>query len=250
MPTDLRQSNFLDVRFDNATYEETARTIDSLARSDRFSYIVTANVDHMLCLHPKVPGAVNEQFRAAYRAAAMRLCDSRILRKLAAWKGVDLDVVTGSDLTAYLFREVVMHHPVVAIVGGDNAMLQELHERFPGPAYAQHRPPMAVLESRKAIDAIVEFVAVAQADFIFFAIGAPQSEIIAWDCLRSNRCRGVGLCIGASIEFLLGRKSRAPVWVQRLGMEWAYRLSREPGRLWKRYLLNGPRIFSLVAKWR
>jgi N-acetylglucosaminyldiphosphoundecaprenol N-acetyl-beta-D-mannosaminyltransferase len=62
--------------------------------------------------------------------------------------------------------------------------------------------------------------------------------------------QGVALCIGASIEFLLGRKTRAPRWMQMAGMEWIFRLLSEPRRLWRRYLFNGPRILSIVTRWQ
>jgi N-acetylglucosaminyldiphosphoundecaprenol N-acetyl-beta-D-mannosaminyltransferase len=55
----------------------------------------------------------------------------------------------------------------------------------------------------------------------------------------------VGLCIGASVEFLSGAKRRAPRWMQRAGLEWLYRLLSEPRRLWRRYLVKGPRVFKL-----
>ncbi len=244
------QREFLGVRFDNATYEDAARMIEALARSDEFSYVVTANVDHILWLHPEKPSQIGDRFRQAYDSARFRLCDSRILKLLARVRGVDLKVVTGSDLTADLFHALLKKGHTVAIVGGDEAMLRELGERFPGPRYLQHRPPMGVLQDQHSVDGIVEFVAAAKADIAFLAIGAPQSELVALACQQSGRCRGVGLCIGASIEFLLGRKSRAPLWLQQLSLEWAYRLLTEPRRLWKRYLVTGPRIFSLAWKWQ
>ena len=61
---------------------------------------------------------------------------------------------------------------------------------------------------------------------------------------------GVGLCIGASIEFLSGAKRRAPLWVRRLRIEWAFRLASEPRRLWRRYLIEGPRIFAIWRDWK
>jgi UDP-N-acetyl-D-mannosaminuronic acid transferase (WecB/TagA/CpsF family) len=61
-----------------------------------------------------------------------------------------------------------------------------------------------------------------------------------------GKARGLALCIGASINFLTGVERRAPKWMQRIGMEWLYRLVHDPVRLAKRYLVRGPRIFSLL----
>lgn len=104
---------------------------------------------------------------------------------------------------------------------------------------------MGVLQKPDALQDIVRFVEREQAHYVLFAIGCPQSEIIAQQCVVAGQSVGVGLCIGASIEFLLGRKKRAPLWMQRMSLEWGYRLYKEPGRLWKRYLVKGPRIFWL-----
>jgi exopolysaccharide biosynthesis WecB/TagA/CpsF family protein len=60
----------------------------------------------------------------------------------------------------------------------------------------------------------------------------------------------VALCIGASIEFLSGARRRAPRWMQRAGLEWAFRLLSEPRRLWRRYIVEGPRIFVIWYRWR
>ena len=63
-----------------------------------------------------------------------------------------------------------------------------------------------------------------------------------------GRARGLGLCIGASINFLTGRERRAPALVQKAGFEWLYRLINDPGRLARRYLVRGPRIFLLLPR--
>ena len=106
-----------------------------------------------------------------------------------------------------------------------------------------------MLQNPRAIDEIIAFIEQERAHYVLLAIGAPQSEIVAHKCLLAGNSAGVGLCIGASIEFLLDRKRRAPHWMQRLSLEWAFRLVSEPGRLWRRYLVTGPRIFVLATRW-
>ena len=60
----------------------------------------------------------------------------------------------------------------------------------------------------------------------------------------------MGLCVGASLDFLGGKARRAPVWVQRARLEWLHRLVQEPGRMWRRYLVEGPKVFLLWQRWR
>lgn len=243
-------TEFLDVEFSSVSLDQAAAIVSQMAQSDVFQYVVTPNVDHVVMLFPVHDDDRAVQFRAAYGAAALRVCDSRILRALAKLRGINIETVPGSDLSAKLFREIFTAEHKVAIIGGDIGTIPDLQQIYPGRDYVQHIPPMGILSNQPAIDAVIKFIEDERADFTLFAIGAPQSEIIARLCLSGKRARGVGICIGASIEFLLGKKARAPKWMQNLGLEWAFRLLSEPRRLWRRYLVDGPRIFTMVAKWR
>lgn len=245
MLTEGSTKRFIGIDFANLTYEKVAEKLAGLSRSGDFSFVVTPNVDHIVMLHDS-EGEASSDFRAAYAAADLRLCDSRILQALAKSRGVDLSVVTGSDLTAYLFENGHFIDKKVALIGGDGSMVDELKERYPGIELVQHIPPMGIMNNPVAIAAIEDFISGAEPHFILFAIGAPQSELIAHKCKASGRCAGVALCIGASIEFILERKARAPRWMQKMRLEWAFRLMREPRRLWRRYLIVGPRVFRIV----
>lgn len=228
----------------NAALTEIAQ----MARQDRFSYVVTPNVDHLVNLYPKQPESKHQLFREAYDAADLTLCDSRILKALARLSGIGLTVVPGSDLTASLFDQQLATGDRVAIIGGDDKLLDHLKRLHLQPTYLQHVPPMGVLKKPEVMKEIVHFVENAGADYIFFAIGSPQSEIIAHQCAQSQKCRGVGLCIGASLEFITSAKKRAPKWMQAAGLEWAFRLISEPRRLWRRYLVEDIRIFPIYLR--
>jgi exopolysaccharide biosynthesis WecB/TagA/CpsF family protein len=246
MLTERATTEFLGVDFANLDYEEVLAELDRLSQSDSFSFVVTPNVDHVVMLHEHKDKDIRKRFADAYSTAALRLCDSRILKLLAKFRGIELEVVTGSDLTAILFERGHLNGKKVAIIGGDAAMLPELRTRFPDINLVQHIPPMGVLKRPDAAKEIEIFLASSSCDYSLFVFGAPQSEIIANRCFHIGRSRGVGLCVGASMEFVLGRKSRAPVWMQNAHLEWAFRLMAEPKRLWRRYLAAGPKIFWLV----
>jgi exopolysaccharide biosynthesis WecB/TagA/CpsF family protein len=247
MLTESEIQRFLGVDFANLSIERVAAELERLSRRAAFSFVVTPNVDHVVIFHDE-KSEVAELFRKAYAAACFRLCDSRVLKILARSLGLHLEVVPGSDLTVYLFKRGKLDGKKVALIGGDAAMQEELCLRYPAVGIVQHIPPMGILHNPHAMDEIEEFLANSQSDYILFAIGAPQSEIIALKCQSAGRSRGVALCIGASIEFLLGRKPRAPIWMQRLSLEWLFRLLNEPRRLARRYLIVAPRIFWIV--WR
>ncbi len=86
--------------------------------------------------------------------------------------------------------------------------------------------------------------------FCFLAIGCPQQEAIAAALKRRGTAKGLALCVGASLNFLVGDEKRAPLWMQRLSLEWLYRLLQDPKRLAGRYLIRGPRFFSYLRRAR
>ena len=136
------------------------------------------------------------------------------------------------------------------MIGGRDGDAAWLQARLTTADVRHFDPPMRVLDSAPAQQAIVDFVEAEQPNLTLFAIGAPQSEIVAHQIQQRGKARGVALCIGASIEFLTGAKRRAPRAMQRLGLEWAFRLLSEPRRLWRRYLIEGPPIFAIWWQWR
>lgn len=239
------QTEFLGFRFDTVSMAEALRWVEERETGARFAYVVTPNVDHAVMLHE--PGA--EPWRAAYREAVassdLTINDSRILARLARLSRVTLPVTPGSDLVREWVASATSRAGVVALIGGRPEEAAWLREALPRWTIAHLDPPMGVRENTGAQAAIAEFVEGAQANMVLFAIGAPQSEIVAHAIARRGRAGGVGLCIGASVEFLSGAKRRAPRAMQRAGFEWLFRLASEPGRLWKRYLLRGPRVFRI-----
>ncbi len=253
MPIDAARQppgiSFLGLVFSPYTLDEVVQRIGTLRGSATFCYIVTPNVHHTVMLNAKARSETLEAFRSAYAAADLRLCDSRILARLARLFGLRLPIAPGSDLTALMFQKLFKPGDRVAVIGGHIETLALLNARFPGPEYVQHIPPFGVLTNGPAMQAAATFVAKAEADYALFAIGSPQGEILAQQCAQSVGARGVGVSIGASIDFLIGDQVRAPLWAQRAGLEWAHRLMSNPKRMWRRYLVEGPRIFWIAALW-
>ena len=244
------RQEFLGLHFDGLTSDDALAAVLELMTSARFSYVVTPNVDHMVRLWRERETSAGAALWAAYDAAALCLCDSRILAKLAQFSGLDFPVVTGSDLTARLVQSALPDATRVVLIGGTPAQQQWLAANRPNVVWLQHIPPMGFRHDAQAQDRALAFIADSQPDLILFAIGAPQSELLAARIAEGELARGVGLCIGASIEFVTGEKRRAPAWIGRMGLEWAFRLAAEPARLWRRYLIEGPAIFRIWWHWR
>ena len=237
--------SFLDLGFEQVDIAQARDWIIEHSKRETFTYLVTPNVDHVVQIHEADNGAVAQ----AYRDADFVVCDSRILSLLARVWGIRLPVVPGSDLT----RELIASMPEgarLAVVGGDVVQSASLMRQYPRYEWIFHYPPMGVRSNLAARQAIVTFVCESRADIILFAIGAPQSEITCREIAMSGSARGTALCIGASLEFLTGAKRRAPRWMQMLALEWLFRLLSEPRRLWRRYLVVGPRVLLIWWNWR
>jgi exopolysaccharide biosynthesis WecB/TagA/CpsF family protein len=182
-----------------------------------------------------------------YERAWSVFCDSRVLSCLAWFSGRRLPVITGSDLTAHLIARAAEQRLSIALVGPTAAACAALGERYPGLNIVFHTPPIGFIKSDHEVQKCVDFVAKTQAPLIFLALGMPQQEILARHIADHPQVGGVGLCIGASIDFLTGKQRRAPVWLQKIGLEWLHRLLSDPRRLASRYLLECPRILYLIC---
>jgi N-acetylglucosaminyldiphosphoundecaprenol N-acetyl-beta-D-mannosaminyltransferase len=121
----------------------------------------------------------------------------------------------------------------------------QLQRRFPGLIVAGcDSPPFGELGEGE-LDRAAERINETAADLIWVALGTPRQE--RWARAMVGRLRaGVVVTVGAAFDYNTGRLRRAPVVLQRAGLEWAYRLAQQPGRLWRRYLTNNP-LFVVLA---
>ena len=213
------------------------------ARSD-FAYIVTPNVDHVVRLERAGP-----DLHRTYSQAALCLCDSRILRRIARFLGVPLTLVSGSDLVATLFNQILRPRDRVCLIGGREGHKTSLMRLYPGIEVVQHIPPMGLQTNPEARAAASDFAARSGARVILLAVGSPQQELLAAEMVRCPGIKGTAMCIGASVDFIVGERRRAPRLLRRVGMEWAWRLGTEPRRLARRYLVDGPKVFPMALRW-
>jgi exopolysaccharide biosynthesis WecB/TagA/CpsF family protein len=237
------RAEFLDLKFDRLTLRHVKDRLRAVTASTSYGYIVTPNVDHLVRLRRE------PELRPLYKSAKLCLCDSRILRLLGRLSGIDLPLVAGSDLSVSLFSEVIEPGDRIAIVGATPELLERLRERFPAVEFLHHVPPMGLRSNAEARREAAAFLASAKARFGFVTVGSPQQEMIASEVRQIAGARGMALCVGAGLEFLTGDQKRAPRLLQRLGLEWAHRLATNPRRLWRRYLVEGPRIFPIYVGW-
>lgn len=158
--------------------------------------------------------------------------------------------VCGPDLMPRLLARAAERGISVGFYGGDQATLDALTrvaaERWPGlgVSYAYSPPfrPLTPEEDAEVVEAILD----AGVDLLFVGLGCPKQE--RWMAEHRDRLPLVSIGVGAAFDFLAGSKRQAPRFLQRIGLEWVFRLVSEPRRLWRRYLRQNPRFLALFAR--
>ncbi|MGH2791649.1 MAG: WecB/TagA/CpsF family glycosyltransferase [Actinomycetota bacterium] len=156
----------------------------------------------------------------------------------------------GPTLTQVLLGKAEEADVPVGFYGGSPEVLKDLLEiarqRWPrlDVAYA-HSPPFRAL-TEEEIQREVDRINASGARLLFVGIGTPKQD--RWMDSNKGNVHAVMLGVGAAFDFIAGVKKQAPGRLQRLGLEWLFRLVTEPRRLWRRYLIRNPRFIFLFAR--
>jgi N-acetylglucosaminyldiphosphoundecaprenol N-acetyl-beta-D-mannosaminyltransferase len=181
-------------------------------------------------------------FRAAYERASLALVDGQALLWASKLLGTGLpEKISGSDLVPRLLERAGRRGLRVYFLGGGPGIALEAAEvarRRYGVAIVGVDSPV-VSPTGEAGPEVVERIREARPHLLFVALGAPKQELFI-DRYRERLLPMVSLGIGASLDFVAGRVRRAPAWMSRAGFEWLFRLSQDPKRLARRYLVDDP----------
>lgn len=218
-------------------------TVESLDAPYR--YVVTPNAYHVVAAHDDPV-----RLLPIYRNAWLSLCDSRIVQRLARLERHGLPLVTGSDLVPALLSALCAggrSRPPrrILIVGPPRDTVTTLQAAYPDLAFEALPAPSGLAQRADLRLAIARACLQRDWDVALLCVGCPAQELIAHQLGELGCGKGVALCVGAAIEFLTGARTRAPRWLQNLSLEWAFRLAQEPARLWRRYLVESPKIVRI-----
>jgi len=235
------------VRIDKVTSAEALTAIEQLVRARRGGFVVTPNVDHIICARE------DAWFREVYKDASLSLADGKPLLWMAQLQGEPLpEKVSGSDLMLPLMERAAAEGWRVYLVGAtpevSAAGERRLREQFPSLQIVGRDTSHWSTQKRRTPAAmeVVRQIREARADLVVVALGSPKQEL--WMDTFADEIRpSVAIGLGASLDFVAGASRRAPRWMSEAGLEWAFRLAREPRRLAHRYLVRGPRIVPIFA---
>ena len=230
--------SLMGMEIDRVTEHQAVTTIGRSLEAGRGGWVITPNLEHLRQFRRQ------KSLRPLFETADLVLADGMPLVWASRLAGTPLPArVAGSDLIWSLSCEAGKRGASVFVLGGTREAgweaARRLKEKCPGLRIAgMIYPPHGFEEDAQAMADIEATLEELQPDIVYVGLGFPKQEhVIAR--LRERCPRTWFLGIGISIHFVGGEVRRAPMWMQRSGLEWIYRLIQEPRRLASRYLVHG-----------
>jgi N-acetylglucosaminyldiphosphoundecaprenol N-acetyl-beta-D-mannosaminyltransferase len=240
----MKVVNLLNVSIDNFSITELFERLDCEG-----GLVFTPNVDHLIKLQ------YDRDFYEAYKNSNYRVCDSQILMYASQFLGTPLkQKISGSDLfpafyTYHKNNESIKIFLLGSAVGVASKAQEQINQKIGREIVIQaYSPSFGFEKNEEECEKIVELINQSGATVLAIGVGSPKQE--KWLVKYRNKLTNIKILlgIGATIDFEAGCKPRSPKWMSEVGIEWAYRLLREPRRLWKRYLIEGMPFFRLIVE--
>lgn len=244
----MTRIKFLNIAIDNITMEEAVREIENLILNKKPSYVVTPNVDHIVKLEK------DEEFKEVYQNADLVLTDGMPLIWISKILKTPIkEKVSGSDLFPNVCKLAAEKNYSLFLLGAAEGVAKKaaenLKDKYKEIKIAGIYSPSYGFENKDdEIQLIIKMVNESNPDILAVGVGAPKQEKFIYK-YKNYLNVPVSLAIGASIDFEAGNIKRAPNWMQNIGLEWFYRLCKEPIRMFKRYLIEDLEIIKILSKY-
>lgn len=240
---------FMNTEVDNLTMDEALQRIDELIREDRSAYVVTPNVDHIVQLEQ------GGELCDVYKNADLILTDGKPLIWISKWYGTPIkEKISGSDLFPKICDLAAKKGYKMFFLGAAQGVAataaKNLREKFPGLQIAgTYSPPFGFEKDSDEMARIKEMIRKAEPHILIVGLGCPKQELFI---LHNKDELGVpvSLGLGASLDFEAGNIKRAPKWMSEHGLEWLFRITQDPKRMFKRYLVDDLKILGMSMKYR
>ena len=232
---------------DPLTFEQALAAIAALVEARAGGTVFTPNVDHVVLAED------DARFRTAYAEASLSLVDGVPVLAAARLLGHAVpEKVSGSDLLLPLAARAAHAGYSLYLVGAGpgvgEAAARRLQQLYPGLVVRGTDASLVDMDGpAEARAPVLRRAREARADLVLVALGSPKGELWAAEA-RPALAPSVLVAIGAGLDFLVGTQKRAPRIVSRIGLEWLYRLVHEPRRLWRRYVVRGPRFLPIALR--
>lgn len=244
-----KRMKFLNTHVDNLTMEEAVEEAKKLILERRNSYVVTPNVDHIVKIeHDRL-------FKEIYEGADLVLTDGKPLIWMSRLLGTPIkEKISGSDYFPEVCKMAAKEGFSIFLLGAAEGVAKKaainLMKKYKNLKIAGVYSPSYSFENDvQEISEIIRRINKAKPDILCIGMGTPKQEKFYYQYKNLLKVP-LTLHIGATIDFEAGVVKRAPKWVSYAGLEWFYRLMKEPRRLYRRYLLDDVEIFPIFLKYR
>lgn len=238
----MNRVKLLNLNVDNLTVQELLQRLDH-------GVVFTPNVDHLVKLQH------DAEFVEVYSGADYKVCDSKIVMYAAKFLGQPIcEKISGSDLFPAFYEYHRNNEDIkIFLLGAKEGVAAEAQRRINEKVgreivVGSHSPSFGFEKNPEECAHILEMIKASGATVLAVGVGAPKQEKFIHQYKAELPNIKIFLAIGATIDFEAGNVERAPKWVSEAGLEWLYRLLAEPKRLWRRYLIEDPMFFLLIAK--
>lgn len=245
----MKKQALLNTWVNNVSMSETIAEIERLVAEKKKSYVVAVNVDVIMKIEK------DRYLKQITDEADLTLVDGKPLVWIAKWHGRPVkSKISGSDLVPALCAVAAEKGYTVFLIGGADGIAlkakENLERALPGlRIVGTYAPPMGFEKDGEELERINRMISAAHPDLLIVCFGCPKQEKWIYENYREYDAT-VSICAGATVDFLAGNVKRAPAWMSDHGLEWLYRFSREPKRLFKRYFVDDMKIAGLVWKYR
>jgi len=235
--------NILGVNIAVTNLSETVRYIEENLEELRGNYICISNV------HTTVTAYEDEEYRKIQNGGALALPDGKPLSIVSKKRGFkNAERLTGPDLMGALFKESEEKGYKHYFYGSTEETLEllkiKLNEKYPKLNIVGMYSPPFKSEVSLENDDILNEINSKNVDFLWVGLGAPKQE--KWMHIHKNKVNAIMIGVGAGFDYYAEKIKRAPLWMQKCSLEWLYRLTQDPKRLFKRYITTNIKFIYLI----
>jgi N-acetylglucosaminyldiphosphoundecaprenol N-acetyl-beta-D-mannosaminyltransferase len=235
------------VPVDAVTRGQALDVVERLVLLGEGGAVFTPNVDHV------VLASENARMRAAYSRVSLSIADGMPLIWASRLLNDPLpEKVSGSDFVPMVLERASARGWRVYFLGGAPGVAalarDKLRDQLPNLQVVGVEAPRIDVDDPPALrEALIARIRGTEPHIVLVALGAPKQEVLI-DAIRASLRPAVMFAVGASLDFIAGTVPRAPGWMSNSGLEWVFRLTREPGRLWRRYLMRDPKFLVILGR--
>ena len=245
----MARQKFMNTEIDNLTMDDALVRISKLIQENRNAYVVTPNVDHIIQLEQ------GGELLEAYKNADLILTDGKPLIWISKWYGTPIkEKISGSDLFPKLCALAAEKGYRMFFLGSAEGVAtkaaENLSSRYLGlQVVGTYSPPKGFEDNMMEMEKIKGMIRSVKPHILIVALGCPKQELFIFHN-REELGVPVSLGLGASLDFEAGKIKRAPKWMADHGLEWLFRITQDPKRLAKRYLIDDMKIFGLAIRYK